>query len=276
MGKKTKKLGKGKKKAAEAEEKRARRETRSSHLRMTSMPLLGKGGRVVDKGYRLLGIDFLRVIDGSTFYQTPGANPQATVMMLGRQEMSLMVKYGLRPGTLKGELFGVLLERGIHGLKDSELAKSLQISELNLPSGIEELESLIGSTLSSDITLFENISSSTYRVRINSSEKKVEESQLDTEDPRAVDDDLGDSGTCSSDDDSGCNSGNSKMKKLTYMNHGKSKDNVVIVYTKIDEGHAGKVWLLGLMEGEYSDLSIEERLSAIVAPIDLLHAGSSF
>ncbi|CAL2244600.1 unnamed protein product [Prunus armeniaca] len=87
MGKKTKKLGKGKEKAAEAEEKRARRETRSSHLRMTSMPFCKgcQGGRVVDKGYRVLGIDFLRVIDGSTFYQTPGANPQATVMMLGRQ-----------------------------------------------------------------------------------------------------------------------------------------------------------------------------------------------
>ncbi|CAL2224943.1 unnamed protein product [Prunus armeniaca] len=165
------------------------------------------------------------------------------------KEMSLMVKYGLRPGTLKGELFGVLLERGIHGLKDSELAKSLQISELNLSSGIEELD---------------------Y------SKKKVAESQLDTEDSRAVDDDLGDRGTCSNDDDSGCNSGNSKLKKLTYMKYGKSKDNVVIVYTKIDESHAREVWLLGLMEGEYSDLSIEEKLSAIVAPIDLLHACSSF
>ncbi|CAL8155696.1 unnamed protein product [Prunus armeniaca] len=90
----------------------------------------------------------------------------------------------LLSGTLKGELFGVLLERGIHGLKDFELAKSLQIS------------------------------SSTYCARINSSEKKVEESQLDTEDSGAIDDDLGDSGTCSSDDDSGCNSGNSQMKKL--------------------------------------------------------------
>ncbi|CAL9016757.1 unnamed protein product [Prunus brigantina] len=39
-------------------------------------------GRVVDKGYGVLGIDSLRVIDGSTFYHTPGANPQATVMML--------------------------------------------------------------------------------------------------------------------------------------------------------------------------------------------------
>ncbi|KAI5355678.1 hypothetical protein L3X38_008573 [Prunus dulcis] len=46
---------------------------------------------------------------------------------------------------------------------------------------------------------------------------EVEESQSDTEDSGAVDDDLGDNGTCSCDDDSGCNSGNSKIKKLTYF-----------------------------------------------------------
>ncbi|PQQ09559.1 homeobox-DDT domain protein RLT3 isoform X1 [Prunus yedoensis var. nudiflora] len=61
----------------------------------------------------------------------------------------------------------------------------------------------------------------------------MEESQSDIEDFGAVDDHLGDSGICSSDDDSWCNSGNSKIKKLTYMNHGKSKDNMVIVYTEI-------------------------------------------
>ncbi|GMN44684.1 hypothetical protein TIFTF001_013870 [Ficus carica] len=32
----------------------------------------------------VLGVDALRVIDGSTFRGSPGANPQATVMMLGR------------------------------------------------------------------------------------------------------------------------------------------------------------------------------------------------
>lgn len=42
-------------------------------------------GRVVDKEYKVLGVDSLRVVDGSTFHQTPGTNPQATVMMLGRQ-----------------------------------------------------------------------------------------------------------------------------------------------------------------------------------------------
>ncbi|GLT74374.1 hypothetical protein SLA2020_461770 [Shorea laevis] len=41
-------------------------------------------GRVVDRDYRVLGIDALRVIDGSTFHHSPGTNPQATVMMLGR------------------------------------------------------------------------------------------------------------------------------------------------------------------------------------------------
>ncbi|XP_010533369.1 PREDICTED: protein HOTHEAD-like [Tarenaya hassleriana] len=41
-------------------------------------------GRVVDKNYRVFGVDALRVIDGSTFLKSPGTNPQATVMMLGR------------------------------------------------------------------------------------------------------------------------------------------------------------------------------------------------
>lgn len=41
-------------------------------------------GKVVDHDYKVLGVDALRVIDGSTFYYSPGTNPQATVMMLGR------------------------------------------------------------------------------------------------------------------------------------------------------------------------------------------------
>ncbi|CAN6450220.1 unnamed protein product [Victoria cruziana] len=41
-------------------------------------------GRVVDKQYRVYGISALRVIDGSTFSVSPGTNPQATLMMLGR------------------------------------------------------------------------------------------------------------------------------------------------------------------------------------------------
>lgn len=40
--------------------------------------------RVVDSDNRVIGIDRLRVVDGSTFHDSPGTNPQATVMMLGR------------------------------------------------------------------------------------------------------------------------------------------------------------------------------------------------
>ncbi|KAK9079690.1 hypothetical protein SSX86_001363 [Deinandra increscens subsp. villosa] len=40
--------------------------------------------KVVDHDYKVIGVDSLRVIDGSTFDYSPGTNPQATVMMLGR------------------------------------------------------------------------------------------------------------------------------------------------------------------------------------------------
>lgn len=41
-------------------------------------------GKVVDPEYRVLGVGRLRVVDTSTFFDSPGTNPQATVMMLGR------------------------------------------------------------------------------------------------------------------------------------------------------------------------------------------------
>ncbi|XP_017648470.1 protein HOTHEAD-like isoform X1 [Gossypium arboreum] len=40
--------------------------------------------KVVDRDYKVLGLDQLRVIDASTFSFSPGTNPQATIMMLGR------------------------------------------------------------------------------------------------------------------------------------------------------------------------------------------------
>ncbi|KAK4253161.1 hypothetical protein QN277_010764 [Acacia crassicarpa] len=44
------------------------------------------GGYQVEKvvDCDLKGVNRLRVIDGSTFLSSPGINPQATVMMLGR------------------------------------------------------------------------------------------------------------------------------------------------------------------------------------------------
>lgn len=148
----------------------------------------------------------------------------------------------------------------------------LKIVDLNLASTTEELESVICLVLSSDITLFEKISSSTYRLRIDSVIRKFEDYQSDTG-SGGVDDDPSEFATCSSDYDSGCDTGNSSLRRLKYMNDHKS--NTLQVYTEIDESHPGEVWLLGLMEGEYSDLSIEEKLNVLVTLIDLLCAGSN-
>nr|WET52733.1 oxidoreductase 5 [Callicarpa americana] len=41
-------------------------------------------GKVVTHDYKVIGVERLRVIDGSTFTESPGTNPQATVMMMGR------------------------------------------------------------------------------------------------------------------------------------------------------------------------------------------------
>ncbi|PIN11783.1 Glucose dehydrogenase/choline dehydrogenase/mandelonitrile lyase (GMC oxidoreductase family) [Handroanthus impetiginosus] len=41
-------------------------------------------GKVVDSNLKVMGIDGLRVVDGSTFTVSPGTNPQATLLMLGR------------------------------------------------------------------------------------------------------------------------------------------------------------------------------------------------
>ncbi|RDX76746.1 Protein HOTHEAD, partial [Mucuna pruriens] len=43
-----------------------------------------QSGKVVDHNYKVIGVEALRVIDGSTFSRSPGTNPQATIMMLGR------------------------------------------------------------------------------------------------------------------------------------------------------------------------------------------------
>ncbi|KAL0552271.1 hypothetical protein IC582_011379 [Cucumis melo] len=41
-------------------------------------------GKVVDGNYKVIGIKNLRIVDGSTFSESPGTNPMATLMMLGR------------------------------------------------------------------------------------------------------------------------------------------------------------------------------------------------
>ncbi|VFQ95718.1 unnamed protein product [Cuscuta campestris] len=42
---------------------------------------------VVDRDYKVIGVDALRVVDASTFFSAPGTNPQATIMMLGSTKL---------------------------------------------------------------------------------------------------------------------------------------------------------------------------------------------
>lgn len=46
-------------------------------------------------------------------------------------------------------------------------------------------------------------------------------------------------------------------------------------YAEIDESNSGEPWVEGLMEGEYSDLSVEERLNALVSLITVALEGNS-
>ncbi|XP_015895128.2 protein HOTHEAD isoform X2 [Ziziphus jujuba] len=43
-------------------------------------------GSVVDDDYKVYGVRGLRVVDGSTFEESPGTNPMATLLMLGRYQ----------------------------------------------------------------------------------------------------------------------------------------------------------------------------------------------
>lgn len=150
----------------------------------------------------------------------------------------------------------------------------LKIVELNLAGTTDELELLICSTLSSDITLFEKISSSTFRLRINTLAKEASGFQSDTEDSGIVHEDFHDNGASSS-SNSDSDSENSSPRNLKLIDYPKRKNKMLTFENEIDESHPGEVWLLGLMEGEYSDLSIEEKLNGLVALIDLVSAGSS-
>lgn len=53
-------------------------------------------GKVVSHNYEVLGVHRLSVIDGSTFSHSPGTNPQATLLMLGRYMGLKILRRGLR------------------------------------------------------------------------------------------------------------------------------------------------------------------------------------
>lgn len=189
------------------------------------------------------------------------------------KEKNQMAKYGLRPRTLKGELFALLSKAGSCGLKVSVLAKSSEIVDLNVSSPLE-LEQLISLALSSDITLFEKIAPSAYRLRVDPQIKGEEDSMSDSDDSGSVDED---------EDASRSDDGSDGSQKLKFLENEsrlarrkeKNAHGSPNKCSEIDESYSGEKWLLALMEGEYSDLSIDEKLDCLVALIDVVSGAGS-
>ncbi|KAJ0961479.1 hypothetical protein J5N97_001983 [Dioscorea zingiberensis] len=189
------------------------------------------------------------------------------------KDRSRMETYGLRRLTLKGELFCILSEQGITGITVSELARISQIVSLDNSNTTEELEQAIYSTLSSDVTLFEKIAPTTYRLRVNPQIKGADDSQPEDEDMGSVDDDSDSTSTSSGSDDS--DDSDNEGGIVQYKMRNKKRCLTVTEETSIDESYSGEAWVLGLMEGEYSNLSIEEKLDALLALVDLTASSSS-
>ncbi|CAN0923634.1 Protein HOTHEAD [Linum grandiflorum] len=60
-------------------------------------------GSVVAEDYRVVGVDGLRVVDGSTFLESPGTNPMATVMMLASVAGNLFELRSMEYSTFTGD-----------------------------------------------------------------------------------------------------------------------------------------------------------------------------
>ncbi|GJM92189.1 hypothetical protein PR202_ga08629 [Eleusine coracana subsp. coracana] len=148
------------------------------------------------------------------------------------------------------------------------------IVDLNILDTLE-LEQLIYLTLSSDITLFEKIASTAYRLRVDPCIKGKEDATSESENSGSVDDE---EDASSSDESYG-------SQKMNLLEHDEStvarRKKQKIVHespnkcSEIDESYPGERWLLGLMEGEYSDLSIDEKLDCLVALIDVVSGAGS-
>lgn len=147
----------------------------------------------------------------------------------------------------------------------------MQIVTLDLPSTIEEQEELIKSTLASDITLFEKIGPAAYRLRCNHQIRSKNGTQSEDDDSGSVEDDYSDSYRNDGIDD--CeeeSSGECGQRIVKYKSMQEKSQQKLMECFEIDESYKGEAWVQGLVEGDYSNLSIGEKLDALVALVDLI------
>ncbi|KAK4485260.1 hypothetical protein RD792_007892 [Penstemon davidsonii] len=242
-----------------------------------------------------------------------GSAAENAVAIMKEKGLSLQRKsrHRLTPGTVKFAAYHVLALEGSKGLNVIELAEKIQKSGLRDLTTSKTPEASISVALSRDPILFERIAPSTYCVRpafrkdpddaeslIAAAKEKIQRyangflvSQNADEEERDDDSDSdipegGEADALATPSDTNkkveCNvvascSGNiidklpdddasqNRIGRLGNPNQG----------VEIDESRSGEPWVQGLTEGEYSDLSVEERLNALVALIGVANEGNS-
>ncbi|KAG8385512.1 hypothetical protein BUALT_Bualt03G0053000 [Buddleja alternifolia] len=224
-------------------------------------------------------------------------------------------RHRLTPGTVKFAAYHVLALEGSKGLNVIELAEKIQKSGLRDLTTSKTPEASISVALSRDPILFERVAPSTYCVRpafrkdpadaesiIAAAKEKIQryangflvgqnadeeerddDSDSDVAEATEIDalatpldvEKIGEPNEVES-----C-SGNGKDKLLDATPLLNGIDGIDIAEDKpdqvveIDESRSGELWVQGLTEGEYSDLSVEERLNALVTLIGIANEGNS-
>ncbi|XP_027345638.1 homeobox-DDT domain protein RLT2 isoform X2 [Abrus precatorius] len=204
-------------------------------------------------------------------------------------------RHCLTPGTVKFAAFHVLSLEGSKGLNILEVAEKIQKSGLRDLTTSKTPEASIAAALSRDTKLFERTAPSTYCLRsayrkdpadseaiysaareritifksgfVNAEEADDGERDADSESDVAEDPEIDDLGT----------EINSKKESSNYE---ESNANSAMRYRMdngldVDESIPGEPWVQALTEGEYSDLSVEERLHALVALIGVATEGNT-
>ncbi|GFP86443.1 hypothetical protein PHJA_000788100 [Phtheirospermum japonicum] len=212
-------------------------------------------------------------------------------------------RHRLTPGTVKYAAFHILSLEGSKGLSILDVADKIQRSRLRDLTTSKTPEASISAALSRDTKLFERTAPSTYCVRspyrkdpanageiISTAREKIRLYQNGSVEEDAEKEDLERDRDSESDDaddpDADELDAVAKMKEIEKSSSTlsqsvdkiKSKGETTILDVENivgDECGSGEPWIRGLSEGEYADLSTEERLNALVALIGVANEGNS-
>ncbi|KAL7102846.1 hypothetical protein ACP275_08G144100 [Erythranthe tilingii] len=223
-------------------------------------------------------------------------------------------RHRLTPGTVKFAAYHVLALEGSKGLNVIDLAEKIQKSGLRDFTTSKTPEASISVALSRDPILFERIAPSTYCVRpafrkdpadtesvIAEAKEKIRKyangflAGQNADEEERDDDSDGDvteaveADVLATPSDANKNSGSNEVGSCSVNDKDKIADATPLQEetiridvegnldqdVEIDVRKSGESWVQGLSEGEYSDLSVEERLKALVALTGIANEGNS-